>query len=156
MTNDKIFDMLQVMCDAAILICDDNWGDANVAEYVRSRVPDCQHVEAFRDILHPVIARRKKATAMNEESTDRIDTIYKLFQERDKKGLCDLRGQIHIELQVINKNIFELTLNAKSAEILEKSDEYSRLQKEISANYSSKQDLEKLDGLIVKLVNLLK
>lgn len=156
MTN-NIFDMLQVMCDAAILIADDNWGDANVAEYVRSRVPDCQHVEAFRDILHPVIARRKKkATATNEEPTDKIDTIYKLFQERDKKGLCDLRGQIHTELQVINNNIFELSLNAKAAEILEKSEEYSRLQKEIGANHSSKQELEKLDGLIVKLINLLK
>lgn len=39
MTNDKIFDMLVVMCDAAILIADGNWGDKNVAEYVRSLNP---------------------------------------------------------------------------------------------------------------------
>ena len=89
--NTNIFDMLTVMCDAAILIADGNWGDTNVAEYVRSRIPDCQHVEGFRDILNPVIARRKKATA-NEESTDRIDEAYRLFQQRDKKGLCDMRG----------------------------------------------------------------
>lgn len=146
--------MLTVMCDAAILIADGNWGDANVAEYVRSRIPDCQHVEGFRDILNPVIARRKKATA-NEESTDRIDEAYRLFQQRDKKGLCDMRGQIHTELQVVHSNIYELSLNAKAAELLEKSEEYNRLQKELSANHSTKQNLEKIDGLLVKLINLL-
>lgn len=146
--------MLTVMCDAAILIADGNWGDTNVAEYVRSRIPDCQHVEGFRDILHPVIARRKKATA-NEESTDRIDEAYRLFQQRDKKGLCDMRGQIHTELQVVHSNIYELSLNAKAAELLEKSEEYNRLQKELSANHSTKQNLEKIDGLLVKLINLL-
>lgn len=146
--------MLTVMCDAAILIADGNWGDTNVAEYVRSRIPDCQHVEGFRDILNPVIARRKKATA-NEESTDRIDEAYRLFQQRDKKGLCDMRGQIHTELQVVHSNIYELSLNAKAAELLEKSEEYNRLQKELSANHSTKQNLEKIDGLLVKLINLL-
>jgi hypothetical protein len=155
MAYNNIIDMLTVMCDAAILIADGNWGDTNVVEYVRSRIPDCQHVEGFRDILHPVIERRKKATAVNEESTDRIDVAYRLFQERDKKGLDDMRGQIHIEQQVIHGNIQELTLNAKAAEILEKADEYNRFQKEISANLSTKQDLEKLDGLLVKLINLL-
>ena len=152
--NTNIFDMLTVMCDAAILIADGNWGDTNVAEYVRSRIPDCQHVEGFRDILNPVIARRKKATA-NEESTDRIDEAYRLFQQRDKKGLCDMRGQIHTELQVVNSNIYELSLNAKAAELLEKSEEYNRLQKELSANHSTKQNLEKIDGLLVTLINLL-
>ena len=146
--------MLTVMCDAAILIADGNWGDTNVAEYVRSRIPDCQHVEGFRDILNPVIARRKKATA-TEESTDRIDEAYRLFQQRDKKGLCDMRGQIHTELQVVHSNIYELSLNAKAAELLEKSEEYNRLQKELSANHSTKQNLEKIDGLLVKLINLL-
>jgi hypothetical protein len=154
--NNNIFDMLTVMCDAAILIADGNWGDTNVAEYVRSRIPDCQHVEGFRDILHPVIKRRKKATVMNEESTDRIDVAYRLFQERDKKGLCDLRGQIHTELQVVHNNIYELSLNAKAAEFLEKSEEYNRLQKELSANHSAKQSIEKIDGLIVKLINLIR
>lgn len=148
--------MLTVMCDAAILIADGNWGDTNVVEYVRSRIPNCQHVEGFRDILHPVIERRKKASVINEESsTDRIDVAYRLFKERDKKGLCDMRGQVHIELQTVHGNIHELSLNAKAAEILEKSDEYNRLQKEISANHSTKQDLEKIDGLLVKLINLL-
>lgn len=147
--------MLAVMCDATLLIADGNWGDTNVAEYVRSRIPDCQHVEGFRDILHPVIERRKKATAVNEESTDRIDVAYRLFQARDKKGLDDMRGQIHIEQQVIHGNIQELTLNAKAAEILEKASEYNRFQKEISANLSTKQDLEKIDGLLIKLINLL-
>ena len=156
MTNyNNIFDMLAVMCDATLLIADGNWGDANVAEYVRSRIPDCQHVEGFRDILHPVIERRKNATVVNEKSTDRRDVAYRLFQERDKKGLDDMRGQIHIEQQVIHGNIQELTLNAKAAEILEKADEYNRFQKEISANLSTKQDLEKIDGLLVKLINLL-
>lgn len=154
MAYNNIFDMLTVMCDAAILIADGNWGDTNVAEYVRSRIPDCQHVEGFRDILNPVIARRKKATA-NEESTDRIDEAYRLFQQRDKKGLCDMRGQIHTELQVVHSNIYELSLNAKAAELLEKSEEYNRLQKELSANHSTKQNLEKIDGLLVKLINLL-
>lgn len=152
--NNNIFEMLTVMCDAAILIADGNWGDTNVAEYVRSRIPDCQHVEGFRDILNPVIARRKKAAA-NEESTDRIDEAYRLFQQRDKKGLCDMRGQIHTELQVVHSNIYELSLNAKAAELLEKSEEYNRLQKELSANHSTKQNLEKIDGLLVKLINLL-
>lgn len=147
--------MLAVMCDATLLIADGNWGNTNVAEYVRSRIPDCQHVEGFRDILHPVIERRKKATAVNEESTDRIDVAYRLFQERDKKGLDDMRGQIHIELQTVHGNIYELSLNAKAAELLEKSDEYNKLQREISVNHSTKQDLEKLDGLLVKLINLL-
>ena len=145
--------MLTVMCDAAILIADGNWGNTNVSEYVRSRIPNCQHVEEFRDILHPVIERRKKS--VNEESTDRIDEAYRLFQERNKKSLCDMRGQIHTELQVVHNNIYELSLNAKAAEILEKSEEYSRIQKELSANHSTKQDLEKVDGLIVRLINLL-
>lgn len=153
--NTNIFEMLTVMCDAAILIADGNWGDTNVAEYVRSRIPNCQHVEGFRDILHPVIARRKKAEATNEESSDRIDVAYKLFQERDKKGLCDMRGQIHTELQIVHGNIYELSLNAKAAELLEKSEEYNRLQKELSANHATKQSLEKIDGLLVKLINLL-
>lgn len=147
--------MLQVMCDAAVLIADGNWGDTNVSEYVKSRIPNCQHVEGFRDILNPVIARRKKATVISEESTDRIDVAYRFFKERDKKSLCDLRGQVHIELQTVHGNIYELSLDAKAAEILEKSDEYNRLQKEISANHSTKQDLEKIDGLLVKLINLL-
>lgn len=147
--------MLQVMCDAAILIADGNWEDANVAEYVRSRIPDCQHVEGFRDILHPVIEKRKKAT-VNEESVDRIDVAYKLFKERDKKGLCDMRGDIHTELQLISSNIYELSLDSKATEILEKSDEYNRLQKEISTNYATKQNLEKIDGILIKLINLLK
>lgn len=155
MTND-IFDMLTVMCDATLLIADGNWGNTNVAEYVRSRIPNCQHVEGFRDILHPVIERRKKAMVVNEESTDKIDVAYKLFKERDKKGLCDMRGDIHTELQLINSNIYELSLDAKATEILEKSDEYNRLQKEISTNYATKQDLEKIDGILVKLINLLK
>lgn len=142
------------MCNATILIVEGKWGDTNVAEYVRSQIPDCQHVEGFRDILHPVIEKRKKATA-NEESTDRIDEAYRLFQQRDKKGLCDMRGQIHTELQVVHSNIYELSLNAKAAELLEKSEEYNRLQKELSANHSTKQNLEKIDGLLVKLINLL-
>lgn len=142
------------MCDATILIVEGKWGDTNVAEYVRSRIPECQHVEGFRDILHPVIEKKRKAT-VNEESEDRIDVAYRLFQARDKKSLCDLRGQIHVELQVVHGNIYELSLNAKAAEILEKADEYNRLQREISANHSTKQDLEKLDGVLVKLINLL-
>lgn len=92
---------------------------------------------------------------VNEESTDRIDEAYRLFQERDKRGLCDMRGQIHTELQIVHSNIYELSLNAKAAELLEKSEEYNRLQKELSANHSTKQNLEKIDGLIVKLINLL-
>lgn len=142
------------MCNATILIVEGKWGDTNVAEYVRSQIPDCQHVEGFRDILHPVIEKRKKAT-VNEESTDRIDEAYRLFQQRDKKGLCDMRGQIHTELQVVHSNIYELSLNAKAAELLEKSEEYNRLQKELSANHSTKQNLEKIDGLLVKLINRL-
>ena len=151
----NIFDMLTVMCDATLLIADGNWGDANVSEYVRSRIPACQHVEGFRDILNPVIEKRKKATVNEESSEDRIDVAYRLFQARDKKSLCDLRGQIHIELQTVHGNIYELSLNAKAAEILEKVDEYNRLQKDISANHATKQDLEKIDGLLVKLINLL-
>jgi hypothetical protein len=150
----NIFDMLTVMCDATLLIADGNWGDTNVEEYVRSRIPNCQHVEGFRDILNSVIRRRKKVM-VNEESTDRIDEAYRLFQERDKRGLCDMRGQIHTELQVVHSNIYELSLNAKAAELLEKSEEYNRLQKELSANHSTKQNLEKIDGLLVKLINLL-
>lgn len=84
MTN-NIFDMLVVMCDAAILIADGNWGDKNVAEYVRSRIPDCQHIEGFRDILHPVIERRKKKPVEAESTEEKTDVIYKLFKERDKK-----------------------------------------------------------------------
>ncbi len=151
----NIFDMLTVMCDATLLIADGNWGNTNVAEYVRSRIPNCQHVEGFRDILHPVIERRKKAPVVNEESTDRKEVAYRLFQSRDKKSLEDMRGQIHIEQQVVHGNIQELTLNAKAAEILEKADEYNRLQTEISANLSTKNDLEKIDELLVKLINLL-
>ena len=153
--NTNIFDMLTVMCDAAILIADGKWGETNVIEYVQSRIPDCQHVEGFRDILHPVIERRKKATVVNEESTDRIDIAYRLFQERDKKGMCEIRGQIHTELQAVNRNIYELSLNAKAAAILEKSEEYNRLQKELSVNHAAKQNLEKIDGLFVKLINIL-
>lgn len=152
--NNSIIDMLTVMCDAAILIADGNWGDADVEKYVRSRIPDCQHVEGFRDILHPVIKRRKKAT-VNEESEDRIDVAYRLFQTRDKRGLEDMRGQIHMEQQVVRGNIHELSLNAKAAEILEKADEYNRLQREIGSNHSTNQDLEKLDEVLVKLINLL-
>lgn len=151
----NIFDMLTVMCDATLLIADGNWGNTNVAEYVRSRIPNCQHVEGFRDILHPVIERRKKAPVVNEESTDRIEVAYRLFQARDKKSLEDMRAQIHIEQQVVHGNIYDMSLNAKAAEILEKSDEYNRLQREISVNHSTKQDLEKIDGLLVKLINLL-
>ena len=81
---------------------------------------------------------------------------YKLFKERDKKGLCDMRGDIHTELQSINSNIYELSLDSKATEILEKSDEYNRLQKEISTNYATKQNLEKIDGILIKLINLLK
>lgn len=152
--NTNIFDMLQVMCDAAILIADGNW-NANVEEYVRSRVPNCQHVDAFRDILHPVIERRKKATIVDEESTDRIDVAYKLFQERDKQGLGNMLGQIRIELQVVRRTIYDLSLNAKAAELLEKSEEYNKLQKELSDNHSTKQSFEKIEGLIIKLINLL-
>ena len=150
----NIFDMLQVMCNATILIEEGKWGDTNVAEYVRSQIPECQHVEGFREILHPVIEKKRKAT-VNEESEDRIDVAYRLFQARDKKSLCDMRGQLHVELQVVHGNIYELSLNAKAAEILEKADEYNRLQREISVNHSTKQDLEKIDGLLVKLINLL-
>lgn len=104
---------------------------------------------------HPVIERRKKATVVNEEPVDRMDAAYRLFQERDKNGLGNMLGQIRMELQVVHENVYELSLNAKAAEILEKADEYNRLQKEISVNHSTKQDLEKLDGLLVKLINLL-
>lgn len=156
MTNDKIFDMLVVMCDAAILIADGNWGDKNVAEYVRSRIPDCQHIEGFREILHPVIERRKKKPVEAESTEEKTDVIYKLFKERDKKGLCDLRGDIHTKLQELNGNIYEFSLDAKAAEILEKAEEYNKLQEKIGASHAIKQELEKLDGLIVKLINLLK
>lgn len=89
-------------------------------------------------------------------SEEKIDVIYKLFKDRDKKGLCDLRTDIHTKLQELNGNIYDLSIDAKGAEILEKSDECSRLQKEISNMDIAKQELEKLDGLIVKLINLLK
>ena len=89
-------------------------------------------------------------------SEEKVDVIYKLFKERDKKGLCDLRSEIHIELQELNTSIYEFSLDAKAAEILEKADEYNRLQSEIGDRHARKQELEKLDGLIVKLINLLK
>lgn len=89
-------------------------------------------------------------------SEERINVIYKLFKERDKKALCDLRSEIHTDLQTLNGNIYELSIDAKGAEILEKADEYNKLQEEISKMHASKQELEKIDGLIVKLINLLK
>lgn len=158
MAYNNIFDMLQVMCDAAILIADGNWGDTNVAEYVRSRIPNCQHVEGFRDILHPVIERRKKAVEPVQEerkSDDTINVIEELFLARDKKGLENIRGQIHAQIHVASSNIYDLGLNAKGMEILGKSDQVAKCQDEMAINSQLKRELEALDNKVIKLMNLI-
>lgn len=160
--NSNVFDMLSVMCDMAIMIADGNWGDTNVAQYVRSHIPNCEHVEAFRDILHPVIARRQVSQEICELVEDKQMPLEKkacatqLALDRNVGELTKLRDQVNAEIRVCNETLSHLARNMQIAKIMRNTDLEGKVRSEYASMIEVKKNSEELVNQIVELINIIK
>lgn len=160
----NLFNMLSVMCDAAVMIADGNWGDTNVAEYVRSHVPgiDPSEVECYRDILHPVIARRQVSQDIYESVEEKQRPLEKeacaiqFALDRNLPELAKLRDEVDAEILECNNYIDDLSRNIQIADVMENKDLEDKMRSDYASASEVKGNLEDLADKIKKLINIIK
>lgn len=163
MAND-LFNMLSVMCDAAVMIADGNWGDTNVAEYVRSRVPgiNSPEVECYRDILYPVIARRQvsqdiyESVEEKQRPSEKEACAIQFALDRNLSELSKLRDQVDAEIVECSNYINDLSRNIQIATIIEDKALENKMRSDYASASEVKGDLEDLADKIKKLINIIK